>query len=97
MGKSKDIVTLLADMENRCRSYPYSRLSTPQRLDTMEVILKIFCDQKQQSKLKPSDDFAPNGKVEVITTLVLTKHPIGLFRWEDLLDTDNSFMRTRQV
>ena len=50
----------------------------------------VFCDQKQQSKLKPSDDFAPNGKLEVITTASFDQTPNWASRWEDLLATDKS-------
>ena len=52
----------------------------------------VFCDQKQQSKLKPSDDFATDGKLEVITTASFDQTPNWAFRWEDLLVTENNYV-----
>ncbi len=94
MGKSKEyIITLLAIWRIGAVHVPlFTAFSTPAitlRVNGSNTKI-VFCDQKQQSKLKPSDDFAPNGKVEVITTARFDQTPNWAFRWEDLLATDKS-------
>ncbi len=95
MGKSKEyIITLLAIWRIGAVHVPlFTAFSTPAitlRVNGSNSKI-VFCDQKQQSKLEPSNDFAPNGKVEVITTASFDQTPNWAFRWEDLLATDNSF------
>ena len=95
MGKSKEyIITLLAIWRIGAVHVPlFTAFSTPAitlRVNGSNSKI-VFCDQKQQSKLKPSDDFVPNGKLEVITTASFDQTPNWAFRWEDLLATDNSF------
>jgi len=94
MGKSKEyIITLLAIWRIGAVHVPlFTAFSTPAitlRVNGSNTKI-VFCDQKQQSKLKPSDDFAPNGKVEVITTASFDQTPNWASRWEDLLATDKS-------
>ncbi len=95
MGKSKEyIITLLAIWRTGAVHVPlFTAFSTPAislRVNGSNSKL-VFCDQKQQSKLKPSDDFAPNGELEVITTASFDQTPNWADRWEDLLATDTPF------
>ena len=92
MGKSKEyIVTLLAIWRIGAVHVPLFTAFSPPAI-TLRVNGSnskiIFCDQKQQSKLKPSDDFTPQSKLDVITTASFEQTPNWADRWEDLLDTD---------
>ncbi|MDC3067965.1 AMP-binding protein [Paracoccaceae bacterium] len=94
MGKSKEyIITLLAIWRIGAVHVPlFTAFSTPAitlRVNGSNSKI-IFCDQKQQSKLKPSDEFATNGKLEIITTANFEQTPNWASRWEDLLATGNS-------
>ena len=94
MGKSKEyIITLLAIWRIGAVHVPlFTAFSTPAitlRVNGSNSKI-VFCDQKQQSKLKPSDDFATNGKVEVITTASFDQTPNWASRWEDLLASNKS-------
>ena len=92
MGKSKEyIVTLLAIWRIGAVHVPLFTAFSPPAI-TLRVNGSnskiVFCDQKQQSKLKPSDDFVPQSKLDVITTASFEKTPNWADRWEDLLDTN---------
>ena len=92
MGKSKEyIVTLLAIWRIGAVHVPLFTAFSPPAI-TLRVNGSnskiVFCDQKQQSKLKPSDDFAPQSKPNVITTASFEQTPNWADRWEDLLDTN---------
>ncbi len=94
MGKSKEyIITLLAIWRIGAVHVPlFTAFSTPAitlRVNGSKSKI-VFCDQKQQSKLKPSDDFATDSKLEVITTASFDQTPNWASRWEDLLATDPS-------
>ena len=72
MGKSKEyIITLLAIWRIGAVHVPLFTAFSPPAI-TLRVNGSnskiVFCDQKQQSKLKPSDDFSPQSKPDVITT-----------------------------
>ena len=94
MGKSKEyIITLLAIWRIGAVHVPlFTAFSTP--AITLRVIGSnskiIFCDQKQQTKLKPSNEFTLHSKLEVITTASFEQTPNWADRWEDLLVTDSS-------
>ena len=92
MGKSKEyIITLLAIWRIGAVHVPLFTAFSPPAI-TLRVNGSnskiVFCDQKQQSKLKPSDDFAPQSKLDVITTASFEQTPNWADRWEDLLDTN---------
>ena len=92
MGKSKEyIVTLLAIWRIGAVHVPLFTAFSPPAI-TLRVNGSnskiVFCDQKQQSKLKPSDDFVPQSKLNVITTASFEQTPNWADRWEDLLDTN---------
>ena len=92
MGKSKEyIVTLLAIWRIGAVHVPLFTAFSPPAI-TLRVNGSnskiVFCDQKQQSKLKPSDDFVPKSKLDVITTASFEKTPNWADRWEDLLNTN---------
>ncbi len=92
MGKSKEyIVTLLAIWRIGAVHVPLFTAFSPPAI-TLRVNGSnskiVFCDQKQQSKLKPSDDFVPQSKLDVITTASFEKTPNWADRWEDLLNTN---------
>ena len=92
MGKSKEyIVTLLAIWRIGAVHVPLFTAFSPPAI-TLRVNGSnskiVFCDQKQQSKLKPSDDFVPQSKLDVITTASFEQTPNWADRWEDLLDTN---------
>ena len=92
MGKSKEyIVTLLAIWRIGAVHVPLFTAFSPPAI-TLRVNGSnskiVFCDQKQQSKLKPSDDFVPQSKLDVITTASFEKTPNWADRWEDLLETN---------
>ncbi len=92
MGKSKEyIITLLAIWRIGAVHVPLFTAFSPPAI-TFRVNGSnskiVFCDQKQQSKLKPSDDFVPQNKLDVITTASLEQAPNWADRWEDLLDTN---------
>ena len=95
MGKSKEyIITLLAIWRVGAVHVPlFTAFSTPAiRLRVNRSNAKIvFCDQKQQTKLKPSEDFGIQGGLNVISTAPANKAPNWASRWEDLLMTDESF------
>ena len=94
MGKSKEyIITLLAIWRIGAVHVPlFTAFSTP--AITLRVIGSnskiIFCDQKQQTKLKPSNEFILHSKLDVITTASFEQTPNWADRWEDLLVTDSS-------
>ncbi len=93
MGKSKEyIITLLAIWRIGAVHVPlFTAFSTPAitlRVNGSNSKI-IFCDQKQQAKLKPSDEFSIKGKLDVITTASFDKTPNWAHRWEDLL-ADNT-------
>ena len=94
MGKSKEyIITLLAIWRIGAVHVPlFTAFSTP--AITLRVIGSnskiIFCDQKQQTKLKPSNEFTLHSKLDVITTASFEQTPNWADRWEDLLVTDSS-------
>ena len=95
MGKSKEyIVTLLAIWRIGAVHVPLFTAFSPPAI-TLRVNGSnskiVFCDQKQQSKLKPSDDFVPQSKLDVITTASFEQTPNWADRWEDLLDTNAPF------
>ncbi len=94
MGKSKEyIITLLAIWRIGAVHVPlFTAFSTPAiTLRVMGSNSKIiFCDQKQQTKLKPSNEFTLHGKLDVITTASFEQTPNWADRWEDLLVTDSS-------
>ena len=92
MGKSKEyLITLLAIWRIGAVHVPlFTAFSTPAialRVNGSNAKI-VFCDQKQQSKLKPSDDFVPHSKLDVITTASFDQTPNWAERWEDLLATD---------
>ena len=92
MGKSKEyIITLLAIWRIGAVHVPLFTAFSPPAI-TLRVNGSnskiVFCDQKQQSKLKPSDDFVPQSKLDVITTASFEQTPNWADRWEDLLDTN---------
>ena len=92
MGKSKEyIITLLAIWRAGAVHVPlFTAFSTPAitlRVNGSNSKI-VFCDRKQQSKLKPSGDFAHHSKLEVITTASFDQTPNWASRWEDLLATD---------
>ena len=92
MGKSKEyVITLLAIWRVGAVHVPlFTAFSTP--AITLRVKGSnskiIFCDQKQQPKLKPSNDFSLHGKLDVITTASFEETPNWAERWEDLLEID---------
>ena len=94
MGKSKEyIITLLAIWRVGAVHVPlFTAFSTP--AITLRVKGSnskiIFCDQKQQQKLQPSNDFTLHDKLDVITTANFEQTPNWANRWEDLLTTDTS-------
>ena len=94
MGKSKEyIITLLAIWRIGAVHVPlFTAFSTPAiTLRVMGSNSKIiFCDQKQQTKLKPSNEFTLQSKLDVITTASFEQTPNWADRWEDLLVTDSS-------
>ena len=96
MGKSKEyIITLLAIWRIGAVHVPlFTAFSTP--AITLRVIGSnskiIFCDQKQQTKLKPSNEFTLHSKLDVITTASFEQTPNWADRWEDLLVTDLSLI-----
>ncbi len=92
MGKSKEyIITLLAIWRIGAVHVPLFTAFSPPAI-TLRVNGSnskiVFCDQKQQSKLKPSDDFVPQSKLDVITTASFEQTPNWADRWEDLLDSN---------
>ena len=92
MGKSKEyIITLLAIWRIGAVHVPLFTAFSPPAI-TLRVNGSnskiVFCDQKQQPKLKPSDNFAPQSKLDVITTASFEQTPNWADRWEDLLDTN---------
>ena len=94
MGKSKEyIITLLAIWRIGAVHVPlFTAFSTPAitlRVNGSNSKL-IFCDQKQQIKLKPSNEFTLHNKLDVITTASFEQTPNWADRWEDLLTTDTS-------
>ena len=94
MGKSKEyIITLLAIWRIGAVHVPlFTAFSTPAitlRVNGSNAKI-VFCDQKQQTKLKPSDDFAIHGNLDVITTASFNQTPNWADRWEDLLASDDS-------
>ena len=94
MGKSKEyIITLLAIWRIGAVHVPlFTAFSTPAitlRVNGSNSKL-IFCDQKQQIKLKPSNEFTLHNKPDVITTASFEQTPNWADRWEDLLTTDTS-------
>ena len=94
MGKSKEyIITLLAIWRIGAVHVPlFTAFSTPAitlRVNGSNSKI-IFCDQKQQIKLKPSNEFTLHNKLDVITTASFEQTPNWADRWEDLLTTDTS-------
>ena len=92
MGKSKEyLITLLAIWRIGAVHVPlFTAFSTPAialRVNGSNAKI-VFCDQKQQSKLKPSDNFVPHSKLDVFTTASFDQTPNWAERWEDLLATD---------
>ncbi len=92
MGKSKEyLITLLAIWRIGAVHVPlFTAFSTPAitlRVNGSNAKI-VFCDQKQQSKLEPSDDFVPHIKPDIITTASFDQTPNWAERWEDLLATD---------
>ena len=94
MGKSKEyIITLLAIWRIGAVHVPlFTAFSTP--AITLRVTGSnskiIFCDHKQQAKLKPSKEFNLHNKIDVITTASFEQTPNWADKWEDLLATDSS-------
>jgi len=94
MGKSKEyIITLIAIWRIGAVHVPlFTAFSTP--AITLRVTGSnskiIFCDQKQQTKLKPSNEFTLHSKLDVITTASFEQTPNWADRWEDLLVADPS-------
>ncbi len=94
MGKSKEyIITLLAIWRIGAVHVPlFTAFSTPAitlRVNGSNSKI-IFCDQKQQMKLKPSNEFTLNNELDIITTASFEETPNWADRWEDLLIADNS-------
>ena len=92
MGKSKEyIITLLAIWRVGAVHVPlFTAFSTPAiklRVDRSNSKI-VFCDQKQQAKLKPSNDFSIHSKIEIITTARFNQTPNWAERWDDLLTND---------
>ena len=92
MSKSKEyIITLLAIWRVGAVHVPlFTAFSTPAitlRVNGSKSKI-IFCDQKQQPKLKPSNDFSLHSKLDVITTASFEQTPNWAERWEDLLAID---------
>ena len=93
MGKSKEyIITLLAIWRIGTVHVPlFTAFSTPAitlRVNGSNSKI-VFCDQKQQTKLKPSDEFSNHYKLDIITTASFDQTPNWADRWENLLATDS--------
>ena len=91
MGKSKEyVITLLAIWRIGAVHVPlFTAFSTPAitlRVNGSNTKI-IFCDQKQQTKLKPSDKLVLNNKIDIITTAGFDETPNWADRWEDLISS----------
>ena len=92
MGKSREyIITLMAIWRIGAVHVPlFTAFSTPAivlRLNGSSAKI-VICDETQQAKVRPSDEFILNQKLEVITTADAEKTPNWAVRWASLLTSN---------
>ncbi len=90
MGKGREyIITLLAIWRIGAVHVPlFTAFSTPAivlRLNGSDTKL-LVCDETQQQKVQPSDEFILNQKIEIITTVSAEKTPNWAVPWASLLN-----------